>query len=336
MADAAFFGLGPRQDLARRRLDQLAQNPPQVLVLEGGTASEREAAALYYAAALNCAPAAPPEGGAAPGACGSCHPCTQIMAKVFIDLLFLDGAEESIKVDDIREVRQKVGEPPRGPGWRVVVLTEAQGLTPQAANALLKSMEEPRPGNCFLLLAPQRERLLPTLVSRSWTLTLAWPEAGHADHGGQAGEQAEIAQWLRELERFWRTGQGFLGKAGTKTKAKAAPAADDSSPPKAKGKSKKAVAQNALGAPGAPEEAKPLGGRTLAMLVVLALSKELADILAGRPASNMASFLASRLDLAGLRRLDRLLETAQESLIGQVNPALTLDWLATRVALWVR
>lgn len=332
MAHAAFFGLGPRQDLARLRLDQLAQNPPQVLVLEGGTASEREAAALYYAAALNCGPGSPVSG-VAPGACGACDACTQIMDKVFIDLLFLDGAEQSIKVDDIREVRQKVGEPPRGPGWRVVVLTEAQGLTPQAANALLKSMEEPRPGNCFLLLTPQRERLLPTLVSRSWTLTLAWPEAGQSDHTGQAGGMDEVAQWVRELERFWRTGQGFLGKVGTKTKAKAASADDgDGAPAKGKAKPKKA-AQSSLGA---SDEPKPLGGRTLAMLVVLALSKELADILAGRPTSSMGTFLASRLDLTGLRRLDRLLETVQEALVGQVNPALTLDWMATRVALWVR
>lgn len=333
MANAAFFGLGPRQDLARQRLDQLAQNPPQVLVLEGGTASEREAAALYYAAALNCGPDTHVSG-VAPGACGSCDACTQIMDKVFIDLLFLDGAEQSIKVDDIREVRQKVGEPPRGPGWRVVVLTEAQGLTPQAANALLKSMEEPRPGNCFLLLTPQRERLLPTLVSRSWTLTLAWPEAGQSDHTSQAGGMDEVAQWVRELERFWRTGQGFLGKVGAKTKAKAASTDDGDAPKgKAKAKPKKAAAMSPSGA---SDEPKPMSGRTLAMLVVLALSKELADILAGRPTSSMGTFLASRLDLNGLRRLDRLLETVQEALVGQVNPALTLDWMATRVALWVR
>jgi len=110
-------------------------------------------------------------------------------------------------------------------------------------------------------------------------------------------------------------------------------AGDDDAPKgKAKAKPKKA-AQSPLGA---PDEPKPMSGRTLAMLVVLALSKELADILAGRPTSSMGTFLASRLDLTGLRRLDRLLETVQEALVGQVNPALTLDWMATRVALWVR
>ena len=284
MDAAAFFGLSPRQDLARRRLDQLAENPPQVLVLEGGTASDREAAALYYAAALSCAEF---------GACGACEPCVQIRDKVYMDLVFLDGAEQSIKVDDVREVRQKVGEPPRGPGHRVVVLTEAQGLTPSAANALLKSMEEPRPGNVFVLLAPQRERLLPTLVSRSWTLTMAWPEAGDAQ---TQEEKQACSEWLDALERFWRTGQGLFSLTASKGRLT----------------------------------------RNAALHVVLALSKELADILAQRSSSPMGTFLSSRLGLEGLRRLDCLLESSQEFLVGQVNPVLTLEWLATRVALWVR
>jgi DNA polymerase-3 subunit delta' len=282
--DAAFFGLSPRQEMARRRLDQLAENPPQVLVLEGGTASDREAAALYYAAALSCGEF---------GACGACEPCSQIRDKVYMDLIFLDGTEQSIKVDDVREVRQKVGEPPRGPGHRVVVLTEAQGLTPSAANALLKSMEEPRPGNVFVLLAPQRERLLPTLVSRSWTLTLAWPEAGAAL---TAEEQQASDEWLGALERFWRTGLGLFSLTSSKGRLT----------------------------------------RNAAQHVVLALSKELTDILAGRSASSLGTYLNDRLGMAGLRRLDLLLESSQEALVGQINPVLTLEWLATRVALWVR
>jgi len=286
----SFFGLPPRQELARRRLDDLGRNPPQVLVLEGGTAAEREAAALHYAAALNCA-RLPGEGGAAP--CGACPACVQVRDKTHMDLIYLDGAEQSIKVDDIREVRQKVGEPPRGPGHRVVILTEAQGLTPQAANALLKSMEEPRPGNCFVLLAPQRERLLPTLVSRSWVLTLAWPEPFSAQC--PSGEGPETA-FLEALERFWRTGHGLFGLTG------------------AKGRLTRPVAQQ----------------------VVLALSKELAGALSGRPCSPLGAFFSERLGQQGLRALDLLLEHAQETLIGQVNPALALDRLAVRVWLLSR
>lgn len=282
------FGPSPRQERARVRLDRLAGNPPQVLVIEGGQADEREAAALYYAAALNCARR--DAGGA--GACGTCEACVQVRGKVFLDLVFLDGREQSIKVEDVREVRQKVGEPPRGAGSRVVVLTEAQGLTLQAANALLKSMEEPRPGNCFVLLAPQRERLLPTLVSRSWTVTLAWPDTARAP--GEGGN--DTAEWLVALERFWRTGRGLLPLTGAKGRLT----------------------------------------RNQAQAVVLDLSRELAGVLAGRTGGPLGELLAARLDLAGLRRLDVLLAGAQEALVGQVSPALTLEWLATRVCLWLR
>lgn len=288
MTGADPFVLDPRQQRARARLDRLAARPPQVLVVEGGQADEREAAALYYAAALNCARRDRSEA----GACGVCEACAQIRDKVFLDLVFLDGREQSIKVEDVREVRQKVGEPPRGAGSRVVVLTEAQGLTLQAANALLKSMEEPRPGNCFVLLAPQRERLLPTLVSRSWTVTLAWPDTARAP--GQGGD--DTTEWLTALERFWRTGRGLLPLTGAKGRLT----------------------------------------RNQAQAVVLDLSRELAGVLSGRPGGPLGELLSARLDLAGLRRLDVLLAGAQEALVGQVAPALTLEWLATRVSLWLR
>lgn len=287
--DAAFFGLHPRQDLARGKLAQLAAAPPQVLVIEGGLASERVAAALYYAAACNCLDTAP-------GACGRCEACRQIRDRVFMDLIFLDGREQSIKVDEVREVRQKVGEPPRGTGMRVVILTEAQGLTLPAANALLKSMEEPRPGNCFVLLAPQRERLLPTLVSRSWVLTLAWPQGGLSEDMGLEEGAVSPSEWLAILEQFWRTGQGLFSKSGAKGRLT----------------------------------------RNMAQVLVLSLGRELADVLTGRSRSSLGNLLAQRLDLHGLRRLDLLLAAAQEALVGQVNPALTLEWLATRVSLWLR
>lgn len=279
---AFFFGLGQKQDLAAHRLGRLAQNPPQVLILEGGLAPEREAAALYFAAALNC--------GTSPEACGFCPICLQIKDKVHRDLIFFSGRDQSIKVDEIRELRRIVGESPHGGGHRVVVMAEAQGLTNEAANALLKSMEEPRPGNCFVLTAPQRERLLPTLVSRGWPLTLAWPEPGQESEG-----QEETAPWLLALENFWRTGRGLFPLSGAKGKLT----------------------------------------RHTAQAVVLALSRILAQVLSGQAGPGVPALLADRLDFEGLKRLDLLLASAQEALVSQVSPGLTLEWLATRVYLWL-
>ena len=170
----------------RAALNKLASDPPQVLILEGGSVAERFSVALWHAARLNCPEGRPP--------CLHCPACLQIGANLFHDLYVLDGREGSIKIETVRELRTILGEAPRGDGKRVVILAEAQSLGVEAANALLKSLEEPRPGVCFLLLAPQRERLLPTLVSRGWVVTLAWPEAG-------TPSTPELFQWEEALAR---------------------------------------------------------------------------------------------------------------------------------------
>ena len=197
-----FPALSGQDDLARR-LRRLAVSPPQTLLLEGGSAKEREAAALYWAAQLNCA-APDPES----GPCGNCPACRQIVDRAFSDLYYFDGLEGSIKIDDVREVRSVWGQPPNGDGHRVTIFAEAQELTIEAANALLKSLEEPRPGNVFVLLAPQRERLLETLVSRSWVLALSWPDARRTD--------AEAEAWCRALLEFWRSGRGWFPRTSAK------------------------------------------------------------------------------------------------------------------------
>jgi DNA polymerase-3 subunit delta' len=173
-------------------LERLAQAPPSSLLLEGGNASERLAFGLFWAARLMCREAAPP--------CGECRICLQIADDACRDLFLLNGAEGSINVDTVREIRAVLGDPPAGRGPRVVILAEAQALGDGAANALLKSLEEPSPGNVFVLLAPSREILLPTLVSRSFVLTLGWPKGGLED--------PDLGERLRALCEFIQSGKG--------------------------------------------------------------------------------------------------------------------------------
>lgn len=199
--EAYASALTPRQDRVRAALNRLTSDPPQVLILEGGNAAERFSVALWYAARLNCPSETAP--------CLACPTCLQIGASVFNDLYVLDGRNGTIRINEVRELRRILGEAPRGMGKRVVVLAEAQALGIEAANALLKSLEEPRPGVCFLLLAPQRERLLPTLVSRGWVLTLAWPEAG-------GPIRSELRTWIDDLALFVTSGQGWLERTAAR------------------------------------------------------------------------------------------------------------------------
>jgi DNA polymerase-3 subunit delta' len=192
-------------------LERLAQAPPSSLLLEGGNAAERLALGLFWAARLMCREEAPP--------CGKCRICLQIEGDACRDLFLLNGAEGSINVDRVREVRAVLGDPPAGRGPRVVILAEAQALGDGAANALLKSLEEPSPGNVFVLLAPSREILLPTLVSRSFVLTLGWPQGG--------GDDPELDDRLRLLAEFIQTGKGaWLEWTGRKGSVDASAAGD--------------------------------------------------------------------------------------------------------------
>lgn len=173
-------------------LDRLAADPPRSLLLEGGTAEDRQALARYWAARLMCREAVPP--------CGECRICLQVAEDASRDLFLLNGAEGVITIDTVREVRAVLGDPPAGRGPRVIILAEAQALGDGAANALLKSLEEPMPGNVFVLLAPSREILLPTLVSRSFVLTLGWPRADR--------ENQDLGEWLQALAEFIQSGRG--------------------------------------------------------------------------------------------------------------------------------
>ena len=184
-------------------LERLAPAPPSSLLLEGGTVSERLALGLFWAARLMCREEGPP--------CGTCRICLQIEGDACRDLFLLNGAEGSISIDTVREVRAVLGDPPAGRGPRVIILAEAQALGDGAANALLKSLEEPCPGNVFVLLAPSREILLPTLVSRSFVLTLGWPHEGGGD--------PDLRDRLGLMTEFIQSGKGawldWTGRKGS-------------------------------------------------------------------------------------------------------------------------
>ena len=182
-------------------LRRLVNAPPNVLLLEGGTRQERERLGLFWAALLNCQNGDP---------CGSCPTCRQIVSESYRDLYILRGGEETIKIDDVRPYRWILADKPFE-SYRVVLFSEAQELTTSAANALLKSLEEPLPGNVFVLLTPQRHLLLSTLLSRSYPFTLSH------DTGGRSGEEErEVGGWLDFLLCFWQSGTGLFEHTGKK------------------------------------------------------------------------------------------------------------------------
>ena len=289
------------------------QTLPQTLLLEGGTADSRLAAALYWAGLLNCAPRRDhslPEFMADAGPCWSCPACTRLLAGSHRDFFLLDGRNASIKIDQVREIRKITGDPPREAGRRVVVMAESQQLTIEAANALLKSLEEPCPGTVFVLTVPQRERLLPTLVSRSWVLTLPWPHSGEG-----ALSDPDNLDWGEALTEFLRTGRDWFNRTGAKGAMDAA-----------RLQGLIAYCRAALAASLILRAPNAAPGST-----------RKADAPASHPAASLplAGLMAASLDLERSRRFSQALDSCEEALAYTVNPAILADWLATRLFVWL-
>lgn len=102
-------------------------------------------------------------------ACGQCHSCRLFETGLHPDLLRLEPNQESksreIRIDDVREImaREGLGS---GSGNKVLMISPADQLNLSAANAMLKTLEEPTPSTIILLLAERIDHLPSTLLSR--------------------------------------------------------------------------------------------------------------------------------------------------------------------------
>jgi DNA polymerase-3 subunit delta' len=129
----------------------------------------KQTLATHFAQALNCSD--PP---AVAEYCGQCRACNLIREKVFPDLHIVSTQEHdrTLKVDQIRGLQRKVSLSPYEGKYHVVLLVRFHEATEQAANALLKTLEEPPRQVIMLLTAESSESLLPTIVSRCEVLPL--------------------------------------------------------------------------------------------------------------------------------------------------------------------
>ncbi|MTE20221.1 DNA polymerase III subunit delta' [Streptomyces sp. TRM43335] len=130
-------------------------------------------AARAFAAALQCVSPDRALGGA-PG-CGFCDGCHTALVGTHADVEVVRAAGLSTGVDETRDLVRRAQLSPSGGRWQVVVHETADRLTEQAANALLKAVEEPAPRTVWLLCAPSADDVLPTIRSRCRHLVLRTP-----------------------------------------------------------------------------------------------------------------------------------------------------------------
>ncbi|PRB82224.1 DNA polymerase III subunit delta' [Pseudomonas sp. MYb185] len=140
-----------------------------------------------FAASLLCLQ---PESG---HACGHCRSCQLRLAGSHPDRLVVEPEEQgkAIRIDAVRQLADFMGQTAQQGGRKVIILHPAEAMNLNAANALLKSLEEPTAETYLLLVSDQPSRLLPTIRSRCRVQTLPTPSAEQA--------QAWLAERLPEL-----------------------------------------------------------------------------------------------------------------------------------------
>lgn len=98
--------------------------------------------------------------------CGICHSCGQVDRKEHPDFVVLAPEGASIKIEQIRLLQRENNAGPKVGAWRVNIILDAETMTLEAANGLLKILEEPMAGVVFILVTMNLQSLLPTVISR--------------------------------------------------------------------------------------------------------------------------------------------------------------------------
>ena len=125
----------------------------------GPRGTGKTTAARLIAKALNC------EKGVSSNPCNECMSCTSITRGASMDVIEIDAASNR-GIEEIRNLREQVKFASTGSRYKVYIIDEFHMLTTEAANAFLKTLEEPPPNVIFVLATTEAHKILPTILSR--------------------------------------------------------------------------------------------------------------------------------------------------------------------------
>ncbi|MGB2844351.1 MAG: DNA polymerase III subunit gamma/tau [Candidatus Aminicenantaceae bacterium] len=131
----------------------------QAYIFSGMRGVGKTTAARVLAKTLNC------QHGPSPTPCNKCEFCKEINEDRSIDVLEIDGAS-SRGIDAVRELREGVKYKPIRSRYKVIIIDEVHMLTPEAFNALLKTIEEPPPHTVFIFATTEFHKVPATIISR--------------------------------------------------------------------------------------------------------------------------------------------------------------------------
>lgn len=155
-------------------------------------------------------------------ACGHCHSCQLFSAQNHPDLFSTDKEQASTGIDEVRQLSEFLTKTSQLSGNQVVIVNNANSMTENASNALLKTLEEPT-GNSFIILLCQRKsQLMPTILSRCQFVSISnsskvelqqqYPEVPDYLIGFSQGASSKISGWIdsEKLPEFQKMYETFI------------------------------------------------------------------------------------------------------------------------------
>lgn len=159
---------------------------PHAILVEGPLSSENAAFARKIAGGMLCRNEDRP--------CGTCRDCVKICREIHPDVLVYggDGTARSFHIDTVRKIRQEAFIRPNEAAGKVLILENAQTMSVQAQNALLKIIEEPPANVTFILTCENKASLLDTVLSRVRVFSLDPIEIAKLPETGELRAKAEL------------------------------------------------------------------------------------------------------------------------------------------------
>jgi DNA polymerase-3 subunit delta' len=171
---------------------------PSAYLFEGPNGVGKRLIALNIAKALNC------EGKIGPDCCDSCIPCRKIDKGVHPDVSILEPqatspkVEPSLKIEQARDAQRDLSLKPYEGRKKVYIFDQAEKMTEQCENALLKTLEEPTGEALFVLITSSPYSLLPTVLSRAQRIRF------------DPLPQGEVASFLRRTQSWEEEKSNFI------------------------------------------------------------------------------------------------------------------------------
>ncbi|MCU0641867.1 MAG: DNA polymerase III subunit gamma/tau [Candidatus Margulisbacteria bacterium] len=176
-------------------------------LFSGPRGTGKTSAARIFAKALNC------KKGPTPEPCDECENCAKIKGGHSADVIEIDAASNR-GIDEIRELRERVRYAPLEGRYKVYIIDEVHMLTPEAFNALLKTLEEPPAHTLFILATTELQKVPLTIASRCQRLDFARLKLN--DIKGQLQKIAKSEKFQIEdkaLELIARSAEGAMRDA---------------------------------------------------------------------------------------------------------------------------